>query len=334
MTDNGRAAESPVATPIAQDQAPLDRLVNLVEEFAERGLAHHRAETRWRTIKRTLLLAGGFGLAAMYLALYAPLLDPKVGPTRPNVAVISIQGPIAANTDAAASKVVPLIEEACAQQLTKGMVLRISSGGGSPTEAERIGAAVRRCRADRDDLRIDAVIEGMGASAAYLIAVEGDQVVANRYALVGSIGAVISAYDASEAAQRIGVTERAFASGPLKVANGLLVANTPEQDAAMQDVVERVGAVFAGAVRAARGERLVEAPDLFSGRVWTAEQALELGLIDQIAVLEDHIESTHGALPVFQYRPRQTIHERLGLQDALAGALREAMADAAEWQIR
>lgn len=311
-----------------------DRLADLAEEFAGRYLQHHRAETRWRTIKRTLLLTAGLGGAAMYLALYAPLLDPTVGPGRPNVAVVSISGPIQAEADASAARIVPLIDDACANPLTRGLILRINSPGGSPSEAERIGASVRRCRGTRPELRVDSVIEAMGASAAYLVATASDTIVANRYALVGSIGAVVSTYDASEVAQRVGITERQFASGPLKTANALTVPNTPAQDAAMQDVVDQVGQTFAADVRASRGERLQDNPELFSGRVWTATQAQELGLIDGVAVLEDHVAEAHGGLPVFHYRARRTIHEKLGLQAAVTTAVRELLTHASALDVR
>lgn len=322
------------AAEARQEASAQDRLADLAEEFAERYLQHHRAETRWRTIKRTLLLTAGLAAAALYLALYAPLLDPKVGPGRPNVAVITIAGPIHAEAEASAARVVPLIEEACANPLTRGLILRISSPGGSPSEAERMSAAVRRCRETRPELRVDALIESMGASAAYLVATASDTILANRYALVGSIGAVVSAYDASEAARRFGITERQFASGPLKTGNALMVPNTPEQDAATQKLVERVGETFAEEVRQARGDRLREDPELFSGRVWTAAEAVDLGLIDAMAVLEDHVAAAHGGLPVFHYRARRSIHEKLGLQAAVSAAVRELLTQVSTVEVR
>jgi protease-4 len=316
------------------ESSALERLADLAEEFAGRYLQHHRAETRWRTIKRTLLLTAGLGAAAMYLALYAPLLDPSVGPSRPNVAVVTIAGPIQAEADASAARIVPLIDDACGNPLTRGLILRINSSGGSPSEAERIGAAIRRCRSKRPELRVESIIEAMGASAGYLVATASDTIIANRYALVGSIGAALSTYDASEAAQRFGVTERQFASGALKAGNALIVPNTPSQNAAMQDLVDRVGETFASEVRSARGDRLKDDPELFSGRVWTAQQALELGLIDGVAVLEDHVAETHASLPIFHYRSRRSIHEKLGLQAAITTAVREVITEAAALNIR
>ncbi len=314
-------------TPHPHGNGPaIERLVDTVEDLAGRWTHHQRSEARWSTIKRTALSVAALALAAGYVALYAPLFDPQATPAGPNAAVIEIGGVIQQGGETSANKLVPLISRACKNELTQALILRINSGGGSPTEAERIVAAIDRCRRDRPDLPIDALIEGTGASAAYLIAAAADRVYANGYSLVGSIGAVIATVDASEAAQRWGVTERTFVSGPLKAANGLLVPNTPEQNSAMQDVVDRVGKRFADHVAARRAERLnADWPDLFSGRIWAAEDALAAGLIDDIRVIEDHLEEAYPKLRRHNYRPSRSIHERLGLKNLIASAVREAL---------
>lgn len=317
MSDNELNNSAP---PPSKD-ATLNNLYELMCEVAGHLITRDKKEQSWRAAKRLAIgaLVGGFMVT--WAMLYAPMLGWSSDPTEASVGVVPIQGEIG-GAHADADAVVPAIERACSSRLTKVVILRISSPGGSPTDAERISESIRDCRLaggtsgskpDSAGKKVIAVIEGVGASAAYLIAVHADEVHAGRYAPVGSIGAVMRTWDMSDAARKHGVAERVFASGKLKAGNSPFSANTPEQDALSQSLVDTIAQMFIAEVRERRGSKLKETPDMFSGRVWVGPEAVRLGLIDSNSTYEGVLRARFKDLPVHEFRPTQTFQDRLGL---------------------
>lgn len=273
------------ATPVA---AAADALVKYLLERR----AQERREARWKRLKRSFLAASAVAGALLYLKAMLPLGDGTglaALLARRTVAVIPIHGTIDTGTRASANTIVPLIERACADGKVKAIILDIDSGGGSPVEADRIITALGQCdTAAGQHKPTHALIGALGASAAYMIAMHADTISASRYSIVGSVGAIIRQLDASAAGQRIGVIERTIRSGPLK--GGATLLSPPDAgDAAMlTTIVKDMGQRFIQDAIEARGERLhADAKELATGRVWTASDALKLGLIDDYAVMED-----------------------------------------------
>ena len=118
-----------------------------------------------------------------------------------------------------------------------------------------------------------------------------------------------------------------IASGPLKATNYLFTENTPEQTKALQEVVDGLAREFRRQVEASRGERLkADFPDLWSGRIWTADVAQQAGLVDQLSVLEDYLKASYPDLKVHNYRPRQSMQERLGIEASVRDGVTAAVA--------
>lgn len=188
---------------------------------------------------------------------------------------------------ATADSVVPVIEAICASS-AKHLVLDIDSPGGSPSQAYRIRESLRHCSDNRSaPMDIHAVIGGEGASAAYMIAAAADSITAGPYSEVGSIGAISRHIDLSAAARKMGITESVVRSGPRKALQSPWISPTPAEREDRQAFVDSVATRFAAQVIADRGGRLkTDSKTLSSGRTWTADEALEVGLIDRIGTLE------------------------------------------------
>ena len=324
--------------PKPEDQSETTALLRRVVEVAEDALgqfaSRQREERRWQIVRRTCLTLIGLMFIAAWVKLYAPILGLNGAARLPGVAVVPIAGDIGGRGGAQADLLVPQIRAACENPQMEALVLRIASPGGSPTEAERIVQSLDACRQPGKSKPVIAVIEEVGASAAYMVAVHADRVVANRYALVGSIGAVMRSLDASGAAARFGVVERVYASGPLKAGNGPLTRNTSAQDRMTQSLVDDTAAMFRDEVVAARGKRLKSTPDLFSGRVWVGPQALSLGLIDEVGTYEQVMATRFKGRPVNDYAPHPSLEDRLGLQAMLESAIERVWARASTPQLQ
>lgn len=198
-------------------------------------------------------------------------------------AVVEVNGVIAADQDASADALINAIRDAYKDKKAVGLILRINSPGGSPVQAGYVYDEINRLKATREDFPVYAVITDLGASGAYYIAAAADEIYADKASLVGSIGVVGSGFGFTGLMEKLGVERRLYTAGEHK---GFLDPFTPEnaeEKAFWQSVLEVTHNQFIEQVKKGRGDRLADNPDLFSGLVWSGEQALELGLIDGLA---------------------------------------------------
>lgn len=292
----------------------LKRVVQTIER-------EHRSSGWWKVIKRGGIVAIVIVIAAIYLTFYGAILGVKPSIAQPTVAVVDIEGPIGGSDMASAGNIVPILQNLCDQPDVRGVILHINSPGGSPGDAERIGAAVDRCKIivnkDGEQVgkrRVVSVIDGMGASAAYMIAMHGDKVFANPMGMVGSIGVIAEGLKYPALLSKLGVQPYAYASGDLKATLSPYLQDTPAQQALMQQLVDTDAKVFEADVEAHRPHLVLSTPDLWSGRVWVAAEAEKIGLIDGIGVLENVEGKEFPHLAVQTFRPQRDIKSLLSMQ--------------------
>jgi protease IV len=322
---NGKQSRIPEE---GEAQGLTETLIEALNDFrfVARGLlAEHRNDKHWVWFRRILFIVAILMFGAFYVTVWGGAFGWRPEPTSRAVGIVRIQGTLSDGALANADRIVPLIRSACRDTKIQGVILLIDSPGGSPTEAERIVTSLKHCRpADGDAKPVYAVIQNMGASAAYLIAVHADRIYANQFAMVGSIGAIMSRLEYSEGLERLGVRGKVYASAPLKSMFSNMGPDSDDQAKAVQELVDGAANVFEAMVQERRGEKLVGSADVvFSGRVWVAGTASDLGLIDGIAVIDDVIEEHFAGLRTHYYSPKRTIQDRLEIS-----ALVDAVADA------
>lgn len=311
-------------------QGELAKMATSVLDYVETRKKAEKREAQWRTARRTFVIA----LMASAILTYALTMQTVVmgtpnmpKPTNDSVAVIPVNGEISSTSNASAEKLVPLIEAACKAEKVKKIALTIDSGGGSPLESERIYTALNDCKDEKGNRKpVISVIGSVGASAAYMIAMHTDKIYAGRYAIVGSIGAIMRYMDASELATRLGLSEKIFRSGPLKGGPSMFSPTSPEDAKINDEMVKELGKTFYADVVKTRGSRLkAVAEELQSGRIWTSEEALALGLIDEQAVMEDLKKTEFKDLKVVEYSPKPSVAKWLGAEDLLRNVISEAL---------
>ena len=242
---------------------------------------------------------------------------------RPRLNVIVLHGIIAAragmlNADSAR----PLIEKGFAGNGCRPVILDIESPGGSPVQSDLIAAMIRR-HADREGVRVHAVIREVGASGGYWLACAADEIHANPMSIVGSIGVVGGGFGFPELLGRLGVERRIYTSGTNKARLDPFSPEKPEDVAFAKDLMDKLHVRFKDWVRGRRGRRLKAADDaLFDGGYMLGEQALAAGLIDGLSTLEDLVRDLGGdrARPrrIAPRRPRLSLRlPRLALDTAL-----------------
>jgi protease-4 len=247
-------------------------------------LKERQTERRWRWIKRITFSTIGAGLFAVYLAFYASSLGYKLMPNAEIVGVVNVLGAIGSGQLASAEELVPVLEKAFQSPKVKAIALNIDSHGGQPFESERVGQTIDRLKTETGK-PVYAFIGNTGASAAYMLALHADRM-AGRYSLVGSIGAVITGWDFHKLAEKWDVNQRVYASGVHKNMLNPFVAMSKESEVKAQQMVDQMAIVFADEFKAKRGEKLKEGFNYTTGEIWGGEEALRIGLIDEIGTIE------------------------------------------------
>ncbi len=165
---------------------------------------------------------------------------------------------------------------------TKGVILRINSPGGSPVQSGYVYDEIRRLRAAKPDIKVYAVITDLGASGAYYIASAADQIYADKASLVGSIGVTAAGFGFVGAMDKLGVDRRTYTSGEHKAFLDPFQPQKADETQFWQGVLDTTHRQFIASVKQGRGDRLKDKdhPELFSGLIWTGEQAVALGLVD------------------------------------------------------
>ncbi|WXL27398.1 S49 family peptidase [Ectopseudomonas mendocina] len=252
----------------------------LLEKALLAGVQEQRRSRRWGIFFKLLTFIYIFAA----LALFSPALKMSGGAatSASHTAFIEIRGMIADQESASADNIVSSLRAAFEDEGTKAVILRINSPGGSPVQSGYVYDEIRRLRGEHPNIKLYAVISDLGASGAYYIASAADAIYADKASLVGSIGVTAASFGFVDAMQKVGVERRLYTSGEHKAFLDPFQPQNPEETKFWKSVLETTHRQFIASVKKGRGDRLKDAehPELFSGLVWSGEQALELGLID------------------------------------------------------
>lgn len=237
---------------------------------------------------------------------------------RPRVAVIRMQGMIATGDRAPLNDaaLAPLIERAFRKGKPQAVALVINSPGGSPVQSSLIAARVRRL-ADEKKIPVHAFVEDVAASGGYWLAAAADDIYADPASIIGSIGVISAGFGAHELLSRHGVERRVYTSVKSKSMLDPFLPEKAEDVERLKEILGDMHGVFEGYVRDRRGSRLADDADLFTGRVWMAEKAQALGLIDGIGHVTPKLKQIYGdKVRIMVYGRKRGLMSRFGMQFA------------------
>jgi len=269
-------------------------------------------DRRWRWAVKILRATGWvfIGVTVAVTAIRAGEGSPQPS-TVPHTAYIKVQGEITAEGAASADRIIPALEKAFGNENAKAVVLRINSPGGSPVQAGRIYDELKSLREKHPEKKVYAVVDEIGASGGYYIAVGADEIYADRSSLIGSIGVISSSFGFVGLMEKLGIERRAITAGENKALLDPFAPLDPEIKKFWEAVLERTNQQFIARVKEGRGERLKPEPRIFSGLLWSGEQALELGMIDGLGSLQSVARDVVGQDVVIDYSIRPDIFGRI-----------------------
>ncbi len=295
-----------------------------LEKLAFSALREQRSTRRWKTFVRLCWLAFFVFLAWAVMSRAAP----STAKTTAHTALVEIKGEIANGGDASAEFVVAAMKTAFEDEGAKAVILLINSPGGSPVQAGIINDEIKRLKA-KHNKPVYAVVEETCASAAYYIAAAADKIYVDKASIVGSIGVLMDGFGFTGLMEKVGVERRLLTAGENK---GFLDPFSPmseAQRAHAQKMLDQIHAQFIDVVKAGRGDRLkLDTPGLFSGLFWSGQQAVELGLADQLGNVDFVAREVVKAEDVIDYTRRDNVAEKLAkkfgaaIGEGSVGALR------------
>ena len=277
-----------------------------LEKLAFASLNEQKARRRWKTFVWLAWLA--FFAFLAWTALGRTGVSKDV--TAPHTALVEIKGEIASGAEASADLINASMRAAFEDEAAKAVVLLINSPGGSPVQAGIINDEIKRLKA-KHNKPVYVVVEETCASAAYYIAVAADKIFVDKASIVGSIGVLMDGFGFTGLMDKLGVERRLMTAGENKGFLDPFSPQTDKQRAFAQTMLDQIHQQFIAVVKAGRGKRLKEIPEMFSGLFWSGQQAIDLGLADQLGNLDYVAREIVKAEDIIDYTRRDNVAERL-----------------------
>ncbi|MCA9048268.1 MAG: signal peptide peptidase SppA [Planctomycetaceae bacterium] len=240
-------------------------------------------------------LSSPFGILNFYAELLSPPSDRRS--TTPAVGIVYLEGAIMPGSsggnpfleDAAAfsDPIRKALDEAAEDDAVKAVVFRVNSPGGSAVASEVILNATRRIAAKKPFVVSMGDVAGSGG---YYVACGTDTIFAEESTITGSIGVVVGKFATTGMWDKLGISFQPVRRGKNAAMLSSAAVFSDSERTAIRGYMDEVYEVFKGHVTSVRGDRLKKPiDDLAGGRVYTGQQALELGLVDRIGGLSDAI---------------------------------------------
>ncbi|MCG7853993.1 MAG: signal peptide peptidase SppA, partial [Methanosarcinaceae archaeon] len=214
------------------------------------------------------------------------------------------------------------IRRASKDENVRAIVLRINSGGGSPTASEEIVREMKR--AQEDGLPIVVSMGDVAASAAYYISAPADVILANPSTMTGSIGVIWTFQNMSKYYDEEGIEFHIAKSGEFKDMGGTWRGLTDEEKEYADTVIIEIYDNFVDEVASGRNMSRSDVKDIADGRIYTGASAKKIGLVDDFGNLYDAIDLA-AELGGIEGEPTVVYMNRPSLSSLLFGAEAESL---------
>lgn len=196
------------------------------------------------------------------------------------IARIEVTGAIATATRTRILKALEFVGE----NRFPALVLRIDSPGGTVGDSQEIYEALKRVK---KKVKVVASFGNISASGGVYIGVGADYIVANPGTITGSIGVILRGNNLERLLEKIGVSFKVIKSGPYKDILAFDRELTEEEKQILQSLIDTSYNQFVQTVAEGRKLSPTTVRSFADGRVFTGEQALDLGLVDRLGTEDD-----------------------------------------------
>lgn len=284
-----------------------------LEKLALAAITEQRTARRWRVgLRLGWLLLFALIVFQSFQSSSSSSTGIHASRATPHTAVVEIEGVIADsdNIGSNAKDVIEDVRAAFENEQAQAVVLHINSPGGSPVQSGMINDELTRLK-EKHKKPLYAVVSDTCASGAYYIAVAADKIFVDKASIVGSIGVRMDGFGFTGTMEKMGVERRLLTAGSNKAMLDPFSPVSPEQQAHAQTMLNQIHQQFIDVVRKHRGKRLRETPEIFSGLIWTGQEAIQLGLVDELGSVDSVARDVVQQDKVVDYTHRGSVAERL-----------------------
>ena len=236
------------------------------------------------------------------------------------VAIVRVEGVMLSSDDpdsigAYSGRIIADLRSAEADDSVKAILLRVNSPGGTVTSA----AQIHEVLVGEISKPVIVSMAGVAASGGYYISAPADYIFARPDTTTGSLGVVLTLYNAEALIEEIGVDVVSITSGPNKTIGSMWEPLTPEQEEIFAATIDEAYDEFVQVIVDGRHLSQETVRILADGRIYTGRQAVENGLVDELGNLQDAIGKAADMGGIVG-EPRIVEYERLpGIEQFLTG---------------
>lgn len=269
-------------------------------------------------MKKFLLIFFSIFIVIFFISLLFVFFQKNM-PMGDRVALIRVEGPILDSKDT-----IDELKGHLKDPSIKAIIMRIDSPGGAVAPSQEIYEEVRKAVTKK---KIVVSMGSVAASGGYYIASPATRIVANPGTLTGSIGVIMEIPNFAGLMNKLGIKSEVVKSGRHKDIASVFRGIKKEDREILQNVLDNVHDQFILAVAEGRKMLLEDVRKIADGRIFTGEQALKVGLIDEIGNLEDAVKVA-GKLSGIKGEPEVVSKkERFSFTDLLKGSMPKELTD-------
>lgn len=233
-------------------------------------------------MKKACLIITGLFIFLVIISLVLALLQKNI-PLTNKIALVRVEGPIL-DSKKTADEIKGYVKDVS----IKAIVLRVDSPGGAVAPSQEIYESVKKAVEKK---KVVVSMGSVAASGGYYIAAPASRILANPGTLTGSIGVIMEIPNLEGLMNKIGIKSEVIKSGKHKDIGSAMRTMKQEEREILQGVMDNVHDQFIKAVSEGRKLPVDKVRSFSDGRIFTGEQAVSHGLVDEIGTLEDAIST-------------------------------------------
>lgn len=217
--------------------------------------------------------------AMLFLLLLVLIFGAQEELSTPNLAIIKLEGEITQ-----IDEILENITKATQDEHIKGVLLHVDSPGGALAPSIELSMAIKRLSEHKP---VVAYAAGSMTSGSYYASIWADHIMANPGAFIGSIGVLFQAPNVAELAKKLGISEQIITAGEYKQMGTFTREWSAKEKGALKELIDDAYALFVSDVAKARGLDASNPNSFANARVFIAQKALHVKLIDTIGSLHE-----------------------------------------------
>lgn len=258
------------------------------------------------------------------------------GKGRDRIALIPVEGTISESPGGLWSDTIDFegilsqLQQAMEDDSVKAVILRINSPGGEVVASDEIYRAIKRVQ--EQGKPVVASMGGTAASGGYYIATAADWILANPNTLTGSIGVIFTLPNYEGVADLIGYKVNVIQSGAMKDMGNPWREMRPDEKEVFQKLVDETYGRFVDLVAKERGMSREKVLTLADGRIYTGQQAKDLGLVDELGTLDDAFAAAKRLAGLEEAQLIRYVYPSMGWFDLAGGLFGRAREPLTDWK--